>query len=181
MRRFFAEYQYIAIPKLSSNAYLQATIKDWQSLNLLPGVTSLYFENHYIGQGILKLNDLQQGLNLSLGIEKRIIVEREEVKTQGTSGIFSGNNIERKLGYTIKATNSRPDNIKLTVIDQLPVSQNEQIKIQDLQLGSGIHNIITGNLSWELNLKENESETIEYRYKIRYPKEMNIEGLQSLE
>lgn len=176
-----AEYQYIAIPKLSSNAYLQATIKDWQSLNLLPGVTSLYFENHYIGQGILKLNDLQQGLNLSLGIEKRIIVEREEVKTQGTSGIFSGNNIERKLGYTIKATNSRPDNIKLTVIDQLPVSQNEQIKIQDLQLGSGIHNIITGNLSWELNLKENESETIEYRYKIRYPKEMNIEGLQSLE
>lgn len=176
-----AEYQYIAIPKLSPNAYLQATIKDWQSLNLLPGMTSLYFENHYIGQGVLKLNDLQQGLNLSLGIEKRIIVEREEVKTQGSSGIFSGNNIERKFGYIIKATNSRPDNIKLTVIDQLPVSQNEQIKIQDLQLGSGIHNIITGNLSWGLNLKENESKAIEYSYKIRYPKEMNTEGLQSLE
>ena len=172
-----ADYQYIAIPKLNPDAYLQATIKDWQSLNLLPGTTSLYFENHYIGQGMLKLNDLKYGLSLSLGIEKRITVERDEVKTKGATGIFSGNNIERKLGYTIKATNSRPDDIKLTIVDQLPVSQNEQIKIQDLQLGGGTHYVPTGNLSWTLDLKENAHQEIEYSYKIRYPKEMNIDGL----
>lgn len=175
-----AEYQYIAMPKWNNDVFLQATINDWQNLNLLPGNMSIYFENHYIGQSTLKLDDINNGLNLSLGIENRIIVKREESKTEGSSGIFGGSNIERKQGYLFTAINSRPDAVQLTIIDQLPVSQNEKIKVQDLQLQDAEHNTLNGKLSWQLELQPQEEKSFEYHYKIRYPKEMNVIGLQFL-
>lgn len=175
-----ADYQYIAMPKWNNDVFLQATINDWQNLNLLPGTTTIYFENHYIGQSALKLNEIKNGLKLSLGIDNRIIIKREESKMEGATGIFGGNNIERKQGYLFSAINSRPDTVQLTVIDQLPVSQNEKIKIQDLQLENAEHNKVNGKLSWQLELKPQEEKTFEYHYKIRYPKEMTVIGLQFL-
>lgn len=175
-----ADYQYIAMPKWDNEVFLQATINDWQNLNLLPGTTTVYFENHYVGQGAINLDEIKNGLNLSLGVENRISVKREEIKTEGATGIFGGNNIERKQGYLFTAINARPDTVQLTIIDQLPVSQNEKIKIQDLQLQDAEHNAVNGKLSWQLELKPQETKNFEYHYKIRYPKEMNVTGLQFL-
>lgn len=171
-----ADYHYVSVPKLDSNVYLQATINNWQNLNLLPGQTNLYFENSYVGQSHLAFNKVEEGLSLSLGVENRIIVKREEDKKKGSAGFFGGN-AERKLAYTIKVSNARPDAIQFKLIDQLPVSQNEQIKFLDMQFKGAKHDVKTGEIIWETALKPNENRTFEYNYKIRYPKDLSVMGL----
>lgn len=172
-----ASYYYAATPKLDPDAFLLAKITDWKELNLLPGVSNIYFENSFVGQGQINLLQIKEGLEVSLGRDKRIIVERiEDQNNHGGAGLFGGST-QRTLGYTIKVTNARPDAVKLMVYDQLPVSQDEDIKLQDLKLAGGKHDEKTGKVTWEMDLKPSENRTIEYSYTVKYPKEVEVWGL----
>ena len=172
-----ARYYYVLIPKLEKDAFLQARVEDWQNLNLLPGTTSIYFGGTYVGDGMIKLENLKEGLNISLGREKRIIVERtEDVNNSSKAGLLGGG-IQRTLAYTIQIHNTRPDTAQIVVKDQLPVSQNKEITLVELNLANAKHNEKTGELEWERTLATAEKCEIAFSYSIRFPKEMMIDGL----
>ena len=172
-----AEYEYMVIPKLDPDTFLQARITDWKSLNILPGQTNVYYENSFIGQGYVSVNQVKDGLTFSLGRDKRIIVERIEDKNNtGSAGMFGGST-EKSFAYTIKLHNTRSDAVKLVVLDQIPVSQDEKITLENLKLASGVHNKNTGEVKWTIDLKSDEKKDITYSYTVKYPKEMTVNGL----
>lgn len=171
-----ATYQYVATPKLDSDVFLQARLTDWQNLNLLPGTSNVYFENSFIGQGRVDLNNIKDGLDISLGRDKRIIVERvQDQNNRGTAGLFGGS-VQRTYAYTINVRNTRNDAIKLILRDQLPVSQDSTITLNDLKLSGATQDEFTGEIKWDLDLKANEQRSITYSYVVRYPKDSDVTG-----
>uniref|UniRef100_UPI0040487641 DUF4139 domain-containing protein n=1 Tax=Roseivirga sp. TaxID=1964215 RepID=UPI0040487641 len=91
-----AEYVYSASPKALENAYLLAMIKDWTKLNLLDGESNLYFENRFVGKSIIDSNIGSDTLNISLGKDEGIVINRERLKDFEERKFFSSKKREER-------------------------------------------------------------------------------------
>lgn len=172
-----ASYCYVCVPKLSTDVFLQARITDWKDLNLLPGKTSVYFAGSYVGDGEISLERLEEGVDLSLGKEKRILVERIEDKNNRAKAGLLGKGEQRVFAYTVKMNNTCNDGVKLLIKDQLPVSQDSEITVTDLELCGGMLNEKTGELTWRYTLQAKEEGYFAFSYAVRYPKDVTVEGI----
>lgn len=129
-----------------------------------------------MGQGRIDTKNIKDGLYISIGRDKRVIVERDEDKNNRESlGLFGGS-AQRVLGYTINVTNSRPEAIELVVHDQLPVSRDADISVQETKLGDARFDVQTGEIEWTLPLNAGEQRAIHYGYTVRYPRGAQIVG-----
>src|SRR5690606_6033198 len=75
-----ATYQYATTPKLDRDAFLLARVTGWEAFSLLPGEANVFFEGTFVGKTYVDPNNVEDTLNVSLGRDKRIVVEREKVK-----------------------------------------------------------------------------------------------------
>src|SRR5690606_474945 len=71
-----ATYRYLTIPKLDTNTYLVAKVKDHGDYNLLPGEATVVFEGMYVGKTFVNTNVNKEELTLSLGKEPNVSVSR---------------------------------------------------------------------------------------------------------
>ncbi len=126
-----AEYTYFAVPKLDKDAFLAARSTGWGELNLLPGEANVYFEGSFVGATFLNTVSTDDTLDISLGRDKRIIIEREKNKDVTGSGIFGGNKT-RQFSYTISLRNIRKESVKLILEEQIPVSKQKDIDVKVL-------------------------------------------------
>lgn len=74
-----ATYRYTAIPKLDKDAFLIAEIAEWNQYSLLEGESNLYFEDGFVGRSILNAAALQDTLQVSMGRDRSIVMQREKV------------------------------------------------------------------------------------------------------
>ncbi len=171
-----ATYEYFAAPKADADAFLVAKITNWQDLNLLPGQTNIFYEGTYIGQGYIDTRNTQDTISLSLGRDKKIIVKRERdkklrsVKTIGT-------NVRETFAYTITVRNTRKDAVTMVVQDQLPVSGDKDIVLEDTDTGGSEYSETTGMMKWPVTLKPNETKTLHFGFTLKYPKGKTISNL----
>ena len=61
--------------------------------------------------------------------------------------------------------------------DQYPLSTDKEIEIELLQSDNAKVNAETGILTWQLQLKANETQKIRISYKVKYPKNQVIGNL----
>ncbi len=168
-----ATYRYFAVPKLDRDAFLQARITDWEDLDLLPAQTNIFYEGTYVGQGYIDVRNVKDTFNLSLGRDKKVVVRREldkkmcSVKTIGT-------NIREQFEYKISIRNTRKENIELVLLDQIPVSNDKSIEIDDKKYDGGSYNETTGAVEWKLNLKPAEAKEVRIGYTVKFPKGKQI-------
>lgn len=164
-----ATYRYYAVPKLDRDAFLQAQITGWESLDLLPAQTNIFYEGTYVGQGYIDVRNVKDTMNLSLGRDKKIVVRRERdkelrsVKTIGT-------NVREAFVYKISVRNTRNKPVDIVVIDQVPISNDKDIEVSDQDYKGGDYNETTGAVTWKLQLKPNETRELILGYSVKYPK-----------
>lgn len=172
-----SEYQYILTPELDSDAFLVAKISEFKDLNLLPGNTTIYYQNAFVGEGKIPRIDQNQSFEISLGRDKRITATRQADKNQSSStGIF-GNDREKSYGYQLNVQNNSPETQKIVIRDRMPMLQDKRITFSQVKLDGATKEDSSGILSWELQLEPQSQKTIEYSYKVRYPKDLNVSGL----
>ncbi|MFY3768231.1 hypothetical protein AHYW_002143 [Providencia manganoxydans] len=172
-----AKYRYTATPKLSEEVYLQAEVDNWQNLNLLNGPANIYLMNNYIGSYQVMTDQLTKTLDVPFGIDKNIQISRASNELLRKKPTFIGSMIEQKESYIIKVKNNRNNDINLVVYDQLPVSQDSEIKITDMEYENGNLDKTNGKIKWDLLLKPNQQTEIPLNYTLKYPKEKHIVGL----
>ena len=171
-----ATYRYYAVPKLDKDAFLQAEITNWQSLNLLPGKSNIFYENTYVGEGVIDVRNTRDTMTLSLGRDKKIIIKREQdVKRHSVSAI--GANQKETFAYTLTARNTKSESIELMIQDQLPLSNDNNILVEDKNIPAADYEETTGALKWNITLKPNETKTISFGYTVRYPKGKVVNNL----
>ncbi len=168
-----AEYKYITVPKISQFAYLTANIADWAKLSLQSGEATLYFENSFVGKSNVNVSQLTDTLTLSLGTDNSIIVKREK-RVDFTSRRIIGSNKTETYSFLLTVRNNKPVPIKITLNDQIPVSSNNGITVDPLELSGGKHNAQTGEVRWDLEINKQESRQIVLTYSVKYPKDRTV-------
>jgi uncharacterized protein (TIGR02231 family) len=168
-----AEYKYVTVPRLSTVAYLTANIPDWAKQSLQTGEATLYFENSYVGKSTLNVNQLTDTLVLSLGNDNSILVKREKRK-DFTSRRVIGSNKTETYSYLISVRNNKSNPVKITVSDQLPLSSNSDIIIEPVELSGGKLIPETGFISWDVDIKPNETREFILTYSVKYPKNLTV-------
>lgn len=172
-----ADYRYLTTPKLVEEVYLQAEVKDWENLNLLNGRANIYYMNSFVGNSYINTNELTELLSIPFGIDKNIQISRINNEKIRKEPIFIGTTIEQKESYTIKVRNTYNSPVKVTIYDQLPLSQENNINVADAVYKDGVLDKDTGEIKWNITLGAKEEKSLPLDYTLSYPKNRQIMGL----
>jgi len=168
-----ATYDYFAAPLLNENVFLTAQIGNWAQYNLLPAEANVYFEGSYSGKTNINPGATTDSLTISLGVDPNIIVKRKQLNDFKKSTFIGSNKVVYK-GFEIEIKNNKQSNIKLSLYDRIPKSQNKAIKLDDIETGTSSYDKEKGVLKWELNLKPGETDKVKHSYVVKYPKEKRV-------
>jgi uncharacterized protein (TIGR02231 family) len=168
-----AEYEYYAVPKVDKDAFLLANIVDWEQYNLLAGEANIFFENTFVGKTILDVRYLNDTLSVSLGRDKNVLVRREQVKeTTQTRFLSSRTEVTRNWKTTVR--NNKRQSISMVLLDQIPVSTNNEIEVTPEKLSNGVLNKETGEVRCKFKLEPTQRTEFDLLYRIRYPRGRNL-------
>lgn len=168
-----AKFSYSAVPKLSTDAFLEADITGWESYNLLPGNVNIFLENSFVGKSYIDPSTTKDTLTVSFGRDKRINIKRIRVK-EFTRNQFLGSSKIQSFGYQISARNTKNDPIDIKIEDQVPVSTQKDIVVELLQSSGAAFNAATGTLTWHLTLPPEVDKNVTFEYTVKYPKGKEI-------
>lgn len=171
-----ASYKYYSVPKAEKDAFLLAQIADYSKYNLLRGEANIIFEGMYVGKTFIEPSQTSDTLSLSMGRDKKVTIKREKVVDQSGTKFLSSKK-EQTFTFDISIRNNKKEAIEMLLKDQYPLSSNKDIEIELLQSDHAKVNPETGILSWQLQMKPNETKKIRISYKVRYPKDEIIENL----
>ncbi len=169
--------EYIAIPRLVNLAYLQTTIANpLTGVTLLPGKANIFRDNTFIGTTELENIVAGQEFKLNLGIDEGLKIERHLVERQVDQELIS--NLRRTTyAYQLVITNLRECSAELTLIEQLPVTRNEQIKVRLTLSNPQVQMGEMGILEWPLTLQPLSKHELYYQFTVEHPPELTVFGL----
>jgi hypothetical protein len=168
-----ATYRYTAIPKLDKDAFLLAEMADWSQYSLLEGESNLYFEDGFVGRSILNPAALQDTLQVSMGRDRSLVMQREKVD-QFSKKRSIGSNITESRAYEITLKNNKSQAVILQLKDQIPVSVNSAITVTTGELSGGVVDPVTGIVTWEITLAPGGQQKLSLRYEVKYPKSEKV-------
>ena len=164
-----ALYQYFCVPKIDKDAFLIAKILDWEKYSLLEGEANVFFEETYIGKTLLDVRYASDTLEISLGRDKKVSVNREKIKDFSTRQ-FIGSKKEETRTWKTTVKNNKNQEINMIVLDQVPVSTAEDIEVQVQNNSGAKHDPETGEIKWEFTLKPADRKELDLKYLVKYPK-----------
>ncbi|WP_074406327.1 MULTISPECIES: mucoidy inhibitor MuiA family protein [Aquimarina] len=168
-----ADYQYYTAPELNENVFLTAKLGNWEQFNLLAGEANIYFEGSFAGKTNIDPLATTDSLTISLGVDPNIVVKRE-LLDNFKSKSFTGNNRIINRGYKISIKNNKQNKIFITLEDRMPVSQNKEIKLDNINSGNAKYDTKTGIMTWKLDISSNQKVEKQFSYQVKYPKNKQI-------
>jgi uncharacterized protein (TIGR02231 family) len=164
-----AVYEYHSVPRKEQAAFLLAKITNFGQYNLVRGTANLFFADTYIGQSDLNPNIVSDTLLLSLGRDEKVAIKREQLK-DFSSVKFLSNTRRENIGFEIIVRNNKPIPIDIEILDNVPLSQDEEITVEIEEMSGATFTKDNGKLLWDLHLNANETKKLRIVYTIKYPK-----------
>jgi uncharacterized protein (TIGR02231 family) len=168
-----AKYEYFAAPIVNENVFLTSTFSDWEQYNLLPGEASVYFKGTYAGKTTIDPYTTKKQMTVSLGIDQNITVTRKQNKNFKSKS-FTGSNRVLDRVYDLEIKNNKAVTIDLKLMDRVPISQNKDIKVDDVVTNSASFDDKKGLLTWNLKLAPQERKKESFSFQVKYPKYKRI-------
>lgn len=169
-----ADYKHYSIPKIEKAVYISALLPDWEELEVMDAQGKIYLENNYINDTYLSSAYTLDTLNLPIGQDRRVVVDRKITKSKPEKTSIIGNEVETIVTITLTVKNNNQTKIDLGLEDQIPLSNKDNIKITANNTAKAKYDDKTGQLVWDLTLNSLETKTIVFSYTVRYPKGSNI-------
>ena len=160
------------VPKRDAKAFLYAKLATPRTTAILAGQVSLFRDGTYVGNGRVPQLAPGEEHELGFGQDDNVIVKYAMLEEKrGEKGIISTSKTEEKTyKITLKSLHQRP--VSVRVIDQFPVSTNQELKIEtsskvaptgrDLDDKRGI-------VHWDFTLTPDEERLIEFGHKLTWP------------
>ena len=168
-----ATYEYYVAPALRQDAFLTARMTNWEALNLLSGPANLFFDETFVGETYLDIENVSDTLDLSLGIDQGIVVHRKRMAEFSKKQFLGGRRTDVSA-YEIEIRNAKTIPVSIVIEDQIPLSSMSDIDVSLEDAGSAQYIEETGMLRWAVEIPPSTTETMQFRYTIRYPKDRNI-------
>jgi uncharacterized protein (TIGR02231 family) len=175
--------EYVTAPVVTDGAHLRATATNTTGHTLPAGSLHAFHigpgGEEYVGE--TRLESVAEGapLKLFLGVDDSVTVKRELVERDTDKGnLLQGGVRKTTLGYRVTIANRTQAQQRIILLDRLPVSRHERIKVKPLEMSpkpsaqSGLDQI-----TWTLTLAPGEERKIAWRVLIESPAEMDVSGL----
>jgi len=163
-----ADYIYTTTPKLEPSVFLTARIRDIGIYNLYECRANIYLEGTYIGQINLDPDPTKDYNELSLGRDSQISVSRKN--TRKFTEKHSRNTEHMAYEYEISIINQKNEPAVIQIRDQIPVSMNQEIKIESVDTSQGTLDPQTGEVTWFYTFQPNMPAVLKLAYSIVWPK-----------
>lgn len=170
---FDSKFSYQAVPRMSKYAFIKAVLTN-KDMPLLPGQMNVFFDQDFVGESSIKSIAPGEKFDAFFGVDESIKISRsEDKKEEGTSGGFlSSTKNHYILGYKVAVQNLKKENINITIIDRIPVSHHDELKINIEKINPVPKDTAEDGITkWELELGSGEKKEIYFEYKMEYPKD----------
>jgi len=160
------------VPKRDEKAYLYAKLVLPKGSPLLPGTASLFRDGTYVGVGHLPVLSPGEEHELGFGADDQVRVRHAILnEKRGETGLISSAKTDsRKFRITVKNLHERA--VDVVVLDQIPVSQDQDIKVETLGPAAPTRSDIDdkrGVMSFEGKVDPEEERVIEFGYRVTWP------------
>lgn len=156
----------VVIPALEREAWLTAEIKALDRA-LLPGPAELSMDGSPSGRALIGTMGRGESLKLAFGRVPLVTSSLEEaVPREGTT--WGRGRLEK--AFTLSVTNGMGTQTAVKVLDRVPVSAQDKIKVEVLALDpKPSKQDDRGILSWDLTLAPGETKKLSLKYRLTYP------------
>ena len=169
-----ATFEYFCVPKKEKKVYLVAHVINWLDYNLMDGEVNLYYEGTYTGKTAFSLANAEDTLNLSLGLDKGITVNRTQVKEFSKKQILSDKK-SASATYEISVRNNKKFPINIVIEDQLPISTDKDITVENQSYDGAQYDETTGKVTWKLSIEPAKEKKQKLSYTVKYPKTYKVQ------
>ena len=168
-----------ATPVIDPTAFLEASFKQAEDAPLLPGRVAIYRDGTFVGRAKIAPAGKDETVRLGFGADDKIKIERSVLKrNEGSAGLIvtTSKTDERAFKTTVRNGHDFP--IRVAIVDQLPVSENEDIVVE--MLPSSTPPTATnlrdrrGVLEWAYEAKAGEVKDINFAWRVRWPKDKGV-------
>ncbi|MEK7309841.1 MAG: mucoidy inhibitor MuiA family protein [Planctomycetota bacterium] len=164
-------FEYISTPKISPYVYLRALGINKMDTPILRGEINVFMGSDFIGSSQTASILPDEEFELTLTVDENLRVKRKlEEKEEKGPGFF-GSSKHITYSFIIELENYKKENSIVTLVDQIPVSQNENITVelgdcseQPMEKGKD------GKLKWKFDLKPKETRKLTFSFVVAVPK-----------
>ncbi|MFO1183766.1 MAG: mucoidy inhibitor MuiA family protein [Bauldia sp.] len=167
-----------ASPALDDTAYLQARIKNEEEAPLLAGTVNILRDGGFVGTGRIAFTATGDTTDLGFGADDRVKVTRVPVRRKENEPTIFGSTKTEQREFRTTIKNLHPFAIKVSVVDQIPISENSAIVIDQLPATTPptekIVNDRRGVMGWTFDLQPGETKALTLAYRMRWPADRAI-------
>ncbi|WP_285610286.1 mucoidy inhibitor MuiA family protein [Actinokineospora globicatena] len=171
-----AELDHVTVPLVGTEAYLRATVTNTSEHTIRPGRASIFHDAEFVGVTNLAAWAPGEEVELTLGIDDRVRVERDLVKRSTSKAVLGGTR-RQEATWRIKVGNFGPRPARITVVDQVPVSRSESVVVRDLVLKpQPAEQTDIGEVTWKLTVPPAETGEITISFRVDVAKDVTLTG-----
>lgn len=168
-------------PLVDQQAYLVALTKLGGETPLLPGRANLFRDGAFIGTSDLAMLRPGEETDIGFGIDDQMVVKYNVIKDEaGEDGVISRDSTRTRITVT-EVQNLHKTPVTVAVLQTIPSSQNENIKVQVLpETRTGYDkdvDHITGQLRWNFTLQPQQKDEVRLGWSLSWPKGQSLTGL----
>ena len=166
-------YHVVCVPKMDEVGYLAAEVKTADIEEILNTNAVVYHKGTYLGNVYINADMSKDTYDISLGRDESIRLKRNQ-KKKYTSNVLLKGRKKTDYEYEIKVTSTKNKECRVTVKDQIPVSQDKTIVVDRNEISGGKVDEKTGAVDWEMELGAGESRTLNLNYSVTWPKDKTL-------
>ena len=171
-----ARLDHVTVPLRGPDAYLRATVVNASEHTLRPGPAAIFHDTEFVGTTALEPWAPGEEVELALGIDDRVRVERELIRRSTGKTVLSGTR-RHEAAYKITVGNYGPRRASVAVTDQVPVSRDEAIVVREVKLDpKPAEQTELGEVTWKLTLAPNETAELTLAFRVDVAKDLKLAG-----
>ena len=171
-----AELDYITAPVRSTDVHLRATVVNSSAHTLPAGKAAVFHDADFVGSAALPLWAPGEDVELALGLDDRIRIERKLVRRNASKATL-GSTRRREVEYETRVENHTPRKARVTVLDQLPVSRDHEITVKPITAEpEPAETTDLGVVTWKLDLAAGQELDIKLAFRVETGKSVELTG-----
>ena len=170
------ELDYVTAPVRSADVHLRATVVN-SSVHTLPaGKAAVFHEADFVGSAALPMWAPGEDVELALGLDDRIRVERKLVRRTASKATL-GSTRRREVEYETRIENHTPRTARVTVLDQLPIARDHEIAVKPITAEpEPAETTDLGVVTWKLDLAAGAEIAIRLAFRVDTGKSVELTG-----
>lgn len=169
----------VAMPGHTPFVYSVVSLTNPAGYPLLAGRLHTYRRGAYMGDGDLQHAGPGAPLEISLGVDSELRVERGPRKAIDRSASLLSSTRHLERAYEIVLKNGGTTAVEVEVREQIPVSKNAALKVELVSKGTTpgfVRDAERGLLTWPVKIAQGAESKVEFAYTVHLPEDWQVQN-----